>query len=274
MNLLIYRLLALITVSVVIGFLCGRSDDTRRRYAAALAYVGGFVCGYALLEPHSWRPTTYWHWLPWLGGVAALVGPVGLASGVHFVERWALIAVMSLAAAWLLVPTWADLRPSRGALGLAFAGIVFFVTLLLGRLVPRVSGGLLCASVGLSSLCGTALIAAFVSLRFGLLTAAATAAWAGASVAVLRDRTKTSLRGLLPVHAVIFGGLLLAAQVNVALPRLCFVLIAAAPLMLWPFELRPLAKLRGKSAILVRLAAVSVPLTIACGLAYQAMRSG
>ena len=116
-------------------------------------------------------------------------------------------------------------------------------------------------------------MAAFVSVRFGLLGITAAAALGGAFVAAFLNRDEAILRGLLPAHVVVLGGVLLAAQVNVGLPSAALALVLTAPLAHWLFEKGPLARLRGKWGSVVRFGAVCLPLAIAWGLALSAQQA-
>lgn len=275
MNSLLGGALLPATVSIVVAYVTLRvfADETARRYAGALSFGTGFLAAYALLEPHDLRPSMYWHWLPWLALAGAVVGPVSLAAGVRLPERWTITLLLSLVAAWFLVPTRASLQPVRGICIAAYAGGVTMLSVLLDRLASRGSGSFLCGMLGLASLSGGALVAAVVSLRFGLLGVAASAALSGGFVAALLKRDDRIVQGLLPAQTVVTCGIMLAAQVNVGLPPAALVLIPAAPLALWLCEAGPLAKVRGRWGYVIRLGAVILPLAIAWGLSWGALRS-
>jgi hypothetical protein len=262
-----------VAIVVAIGVLRGFPGDASRRYAGALAFVAGFVAGFAVLEPHALRPSTYWHWLPWLAVVAAVVGPIGLAAGVRPPERWALMIALTLTAAWFLVPTWAALQPSRNIYIGVFAGSIFLLWFLLDPLAERVPHAVLYSALALSSLNGGVLVAAFVSVRFGLLGIIAAAALGGACVATIRNRDEVILRALLPAQVVVLGGVMLAAQVNVGLPSAALTLVPIAPLALWLCEKGPLSHMRGKWGYIVRFGAVCLPLAIAWGLSLSAQQA-
>lgn len=261
-----------VSVCMAIGFLRWSSARPSRSYVGSLAFSAGFFAGFAFLETRELRPTTYWHWLPWLAVVAAIVGPIALAARVRAWRRMSLIVVLTLTAAWFLVPTWASLQPTRGIYVATFAGSLFVFWLLLDPLAGRVPRAFLCGTLALSSLNGGVLVAVFVSVRFGLLGIAAAAALAGPFVAAILTREEAIVRGLLPVHAVTLGGILLAAQVNSGMPTAALLLIATAPLPLWLCEQGPFARLRGKWKSAVRLGVVSLPLAAAWGLAVSAQQ--
>ncbi len=258
---------AVVSIAVMWVLLRVLPRDVAQRFAGAVGCAAGFFAGYALLEPRHLRPSTYWQWLPWLGIVAAIAGPIGLASRVPSVGRWTLWLVVSTASAWLLVPTWADLNPSRGVYVTVFAAYVFLLTALLDALARRTSGTMFSLSLCVSASSGAVLLAAFVSVRFGLLTVASAAALSGCWAISFRDSSRELVCGVTLFYSVVIGGLMLTGQVAAVLPSACFVLILAAPLMLWVCEIPPLSRPQGKSAVMIRLVAISLPLATAFLLA-------
>jgi hypothetical protein len=231
--------------------------------AGALRCASGFFTGFTALETGNLRPTTYWHWLPWLGAMASVVGPIGLMPRMPTVGRWVHWIAVAIGAGWLLVPTWSDLAPLREVYVAVFSGGVFLPTILLERLARMTSGNMLSLSLCASAFCGAVLMSAFVSLRFGLLAVAAAAAISGCSVVSFRGNARDLVRGMILVHFVIVSGLMLAGQLVAVLPSACFVLIPAAPLMLWPCELLPQPGVTNKRAIAIRAVAIALPLGLA-----------
>jgi hypothetical protein len=264
---------AIASILVAFAVLGGIRGEAGRRYAGALALAIGFASAYAILEPAAWRPTMYWHWLPWVAFGGAIVGPVMLATGLRLSERCALVVVLAVISAWFLVPTRANLEPSRGTYIAIYTASATVVWALLDLLAPRVSGAALCAALSLTLLSGGALVASLVSLRFGLLGVAASAALSGGFITSFRQQDSAIVRGLLPAQTVLLGGVMLAAQVNVGLPLPSLVLISIAPLAMWTCEAGPLSKLRGRWAYFVRIGAVSLPLAAAWGLSLPLLRS-
>lgn len=258
---------AAVSIAVMWTLLRVLPRDAGQLFAGAVGGAVGFFAGYVLLEPRHLLPTTYWQWLPWMGIVAAIAGPIGFVSRVPSVGRWTLWLVVSIVSAWLLVPKWAALSPSRGVYVALFIACVFLLTALLDTLARRTSGTMLSLSLCISASCGAVLLAAFVSMRFGLLTVAAAAALSGCWVVSFRDSSRNLARGVTLFYSVVIGGLLLTGQVAAVLPSVCFVLVLAAPLMLWVCEFAPLSRPQGKNAVMVRLVAISLPLATAFLLA-------
>ncbi len=196
-----------------------------------------------------------------------IAGPSGMALRVHPVGSWVPWLVVSIMSAWLLVPTWADLNPPRYVYLTLFAAGVFLLTVLLDRLARGISKTVFSLSLCISASCGAVLLAAFLSVRFGLLTVAAAAALSGCWVISFRDSRCDLIRGMTLFYSVVVGGLMLAGQVAAVLPSICFALILAAPLMLWLCEFQPLASAQGQRAVMIRLMAISLPLATAFLLA-------
>lgn len=237
----------------------------------------GFFAGFAWLESPHLRPSTYWHWLPWLG-LMSLLGPFGSTAPLSFsiqrVGRWSLRLGVAVVSAWMLVPTWADLSPTRGWYVAIFAASTWLLSLCLEPLSRQTAGNALLPSLCVSTFAGAGLLAAMVSLRFGLLAGVAGAALTGVWLASLpdtitrrsslaADRGNPTAGGTCLFYAVVFGGLMLAGQLAAVIPSVCFPLLAAAPLALWVGEMPFFARRSSRFAGIVRAAAVLLPIVAA-----------
>ncbi len=254
-------------VSTAVMVLAARFLPARvsRRYAAAVALVIGFFVGYVLLP--SWAelvPKRHWHWLPYLGLGAMIIGPIGLARGVFAVERWLLLLALAIVAAWLLVPTWASLQPPRSVYVPILAGYLLLLSVLLEPLPARVPGRLLLALLSIVALSVAVAIAALVSLNYARVAAIAAAAIVGCCVASFFYFHESMTRGLIPAYAILVGGVAFVATIEPSRPLVGLLLAPAAPLALWSCAWGPLARLRGVKAAVVQSAVVLVPL--ACAL--------
>jgi len=234
------------------------------RYALGAALAAGFAVGYWLLA--DWAPLVpeqHWHWLPYVGA-AAVLAAIGLAEGVSLPERWLGFALLSLVAAWQLVPLWPDLSPPRTATVPLLAGYLLLITGLLTALPDRLVGRTFVALLTTSAAATAVLVGLGVSGKLGQVAAAAAAAAAGCFAAAffLRNR-ETPIRGLIPVYVVLAGGSAFAGTIE-PLPPLPIILIApAAPLVLWLYAAGPLARLKGPAAIAAQCITVALPLLIA-----------
>jgi MFS family permease len=256
-------------VSLVVALLLGRfASGAWRRYVAAIAFAAGFCAGVALIRPwDELLPSRHWQWMFYLSLAAAVVGPISAAAGLHRIERWLLLALTALVAAWLLVPTWESLQPPRLAWVPLLAGYLFLLAAALepmARLLPpRNLLGLLMLSAADSA----ALVAAAVSLTYGLPAAAAAAALLGCSAALLLSADADHVRGVIPAYAAVVGGWAFVGCVDPQVPMPLLLLAPAAPLALWCCAWGPLAKLKGAGAMAVQATAVVAVLAAAAWLA-------
>lgn len=260
MNSLIEAMVIAAAVSIAVSAIvltCMPATESAR-YTGALGFAAGFLSAYAYLEPSHLLPVSQWQRLPWLAIVAAVAGPIGIASGVKRPERWALSAIVALNAAWFLVPTRATLEPARPTYIFAVAAALTLLWNLMDRPAQSQSGVPLMLALAVTCLSGAALVAFVVSTRIGFLGAACAAALAGGGLSAALKRDSTVVRGVLAPASVILVGVLLTAQLN-GLPLSTIALILSAPLALWLFEGGPLSKLQGLQSQLVKMIIVAVP---------------
>lgn len=274
------ELLATAGVSVATLLIARRvlPESAARRHAAALALGVAFFLGFPLLiwgSPGApqlsgpWQSTwRYWHWLPYLGAVAMVLGPLALAEGVYAVERFVLHALLALVAAWLVVPTWSTLEPSRPVWVALLAGYLFLLGALLDPLPERLAGRLFLPLLAGAAACAALLVAASLSLTYGKLSAVAAAALVGSSVAARFDTGATLARGLVPAFGVIVGACAFVGCVYPTPPMLGLLVAPAAPLALWACTFGPLSRLRGARAAAAQVGVVLVPLIAAVLLAW------
>ena len=253
------------TVSIATVFLLRRVSprNVSGRYAAAVGFALAFFVGYVLLpSPAALVPARHWHWLPYLGIGAAIIGPVGLATGVSKPESWLLHFLLAIVAAWLLVPTWSSLQPPRSVYIPILIGYFFLLTAFLTPLPARLPGRLFPTLLFVVSACVATLIAAFVSVSYGRIAGVAAAATFGSLVTsgLHNDDENT---GLLPAYVVVVGGAAFVGCVEPQPPLIGILCLPATPLALWVFMLRPLNRLEGVAASAARTTTVLVPLAIA-----------
>ena len=217
----------------------------RERYAASMAASIGLLVGYGLLPAWApWQPTTYWHWIPYVGVLAGLVGPLTLAKGIPWGERFLCRALLASLAAWYLVPTWAKLEPVRMWHVAGLAGFMLALMHCLEPLTSRVAPTRLVAALGASVLALALLTALGLSLMFGQVTGIVAAGLLGVAAAMClvsnsADERVLTIRGLLPWYAILAGGMAYVGYINPT-PRLGgLVIVPAAPLALWVLTLSP-----------------------------------
>lgn len=231
------------------------------RFPLALGMGVAFLIGYVLQPAFAGLvPTRHWHWLPYLGLGAAILGPLGATAGLLTPQRWLLYPLLALAAAWLLVPTWPALQPVRGLYVCLLASYFVLLMTLLERLPERLQGSLFPGLLSLAAAATTVLIAASTSLKIGQVAGIALFALLGCWIASLWGPAKAGIRGLIPSYAILVGGLAFVGSLEPDPPHFLLCLAPAAPLTLWAFTARPLSKLSGTTAVVSSIAAVLLPL--------------
>jgi hypothetical protein len=220
--------------------------------ALPLGLAIGFFAGYWLL-PDDWAPlwpNRHWQWLPYLALAAAIAAVLPEKAG-HLV-RWPAFAAVAIGAAWLLVPTWDDLYPPRIPWIALVAAYLSLLTMALDalpdRLLGRVFGGSLLATFAVLTVL---LLAIGASAKIAQLSAIASAALAGgfAAMFLLKLSTPRAARGLVPVFAVLAGGLAYVGTIEPEVPQPLLLLVPAAPLAWWLLALwKPRAAAASKPA--------------------------
>jgi len=252
------------------------------RYGLAAGAATAFVVGYLLLP--NWAaivPARHWQWLLYLAPAAAAIGAASLAGGALAWERWLLYGLLAVVAAWQLVPTWSTLQPPRSAIIPLLAAYLFSLMALLAALPERLLGRLFVGLLTASAITLGLLIAIGVSLKFGRVGAVAAAALAGGwahvcfrSARSLSDAgsLSTTARGLIPLFAVLTGGLAFVGAIEPQ-PKLYGLFLApAAPLALWLFAAGPLSRIADVKAIALQSAAVLT--VLATALVWVVVGSG
>ncbi|MEX0717217.1 MAG: hypothetical protein WD066_11545 [Planctomycetaceae bacterium] len=238
-----YGVLAPALVAAVASCLARRvlPAATAARHAGAFAFSAGVCAGYALLpEWAPWIPERHWHWLPYLAIGAAVVGPIALAEGVGWFERWMLLVPLAIVASWLLVPRWPNLDPPRTTLVPAVAGYFFLLAVLLDGLPDRVPGRMLPGALFVSAAVVATVILDQASVSLARAAGLSACALGGIAAAFGRRATAMELRGLVPAFATIVGGMAFAGCIEPTEPLFALLLIPAAPLALWFLAWGPL----------------------------------
>jgi hypothetical protein len=236
----------------------GLPAEAAARYSSAAALAAAFFVGYALLPDWaSLRPERHWHWLPYLCLAAMVAGPVAIAPGVMIWERWLLFVLISIAAAWLLVPSWSGLQPPRPAWIAILAGGMWSLAAALDALPERLRGPWFLLYLMLTAMAVAIGLAAGISLKYGQIAGIAAAALGGL---LLARQPPLATRGLILCFMVLVGSIAFVGCIEPQQPRFALILMPLAPLALWLFAFGPLAKLPGKTAGVTQTFAVLVPL--------------
>jgi hypothetical protein len=257
---------AAIAASLIAALRWALPREFASRYPAPIAFGIASVAGLALSESLKIVPDRHWHWLAYLAVIASLVGGIAAAKSLRAFERVALWLLVALVAAWLIVPDWPGLVPSRVVwIAVLVAGFISS-TALLEPLSIRVPTPTWLMSLVITASFTAALIAGFVSLTYGNVAVVPAAALAGCLIGGCFVRG-APVQGLALPFAIVIGGW---AFVGTVYPQQPFYFLLGAPLApaaLWCGVSGPIARMRGVPAALARLAAVALVLAIAMAVA-------
>ncbi len=245
-------------------------SDLHARHGLTWGAGVGLLVGYGLLPAWApWQPTTYWHWLPYLGLAAAWFGSLIGARGVHVAERWLVVILLGGLSAWFLVPTWAQLQPTRIWHVTILAAYLVALVTCLTPISRQLTADRWLAYLGTSAFFLAVTTAIAVSLRFGQVTTILAASLFGLAAIVRLDpslKQKIFPQTLLPWYAVLVGGMAYVAYVNPS-PRLPgFILMPLAPMALYLCHKGPLASKipgTGWARFMAESGLVLIPLIVA-----------
>jgi len=138
-------------------------------------------------------------------------------------------------------------------------------------LASRVPSRLFLAQLALCALALAAVVAAFVSLRYGTIAGVAAASVFGCWLASLIHEVESSTaQSLIPVFVILLGGMAFVGYIEPEPPLTALLLIPAAPLALWICQIGRLARLQGTPAVVAQTLVVLAGLT--CAVALVAIR--
>ena len=217
------------------------------RGIGALAYAAGQVLGTAWLlsESGDWLPARNLQWVPWVGVVAATIGPSIVAPGLATVERWLLAAFAAAAGAFVLVPMWPDLLPPRAMSITLFAVVTTVIVRLLDGLVHHSSPRMIAWMMAGGSILAALLIAAALSLSVGEAALTTAAALTGTAAAMSFRSDEPMVRGLGLPYTLAVGGWCYVSAIEPpppAPPLVGLLFLPAAPLVLWFTAIGPVSR--------------------------------
>ncbi|EAQ80833.1 hypothetical protein [Blastopirellula marina] len=245
------------------------SAEARERWPAALAIVAGFATSYALLQLGPWQPTSHWHWTPYALFLTALIGPVAAANGITLVERILLYFAAVWIAAWFIVPTYADLEPSRTMHLIIWPLWMLVIAAPLDALSRRMNGPLLPTIVTISLAAGMLVVLLSGNAKLMQILGMGFAAMVGVTLGSLLSQEKPALLGAALPVTLLSGGYLLDARVQSfsGVPLICYLLPTLAPALLWIALWKPLAERPGFSGLLLRALLPIIVCSVAVALA-------
>jgi len=245
---------------LLLGWLLGL--NAARRYVPGAAFAIAVFTGFALLPgTTSFAPSQFWEWAPYLGLLAALVAGVTGTDGLHRFERWVSTLIVCALAAWLVVPSWEDLVPSRQSQGIALTLGMFSLAILLEPLAKRIRSDAFALWLLLPAATVSICVMAHVSETLGILAALPAGALAGCFVAALTSKASSDASSLALPYAAVIGTYAYAGYVYPTPPPWPLLLAPAAPLALWLTLIGPLARYTGTRAGL-QAVCVALPLAV------------
>lgn len=219
---------------------------------STLSLIAGFAAGYWLLDLGPVRPEYDWHWTPY--AVVLVLIPASLPGTTRglLVLKCVLLAITIGLSAWLLVPTFESLNPSRTVHILVWSIDTFLLStgmLLIARAEPfpdspsahvteepsrtLATGSLLRLSLMIATLAAAAgLLVLSGNLSFGQIAAAGMAALIGFAVAGWFSSRRLPLEGVSLVYSVLISAMMLTGKVNSSsgIPTACYLLLPLTPL--------------------------------------------
>ncbi|MHC5109498.1 MAG: hypothetical protein ACYTHJ_06430 [Planctomycetota bacterium] len=209
-------------------------ENAARIIAAPIAVLGGFLLGYAFVAAAPWQPSDHWHWLPYLAAGAAVVASMVALPAMPAPVRVMLGLALSAAIAWLLVPDWEDLEPSRAVYLWGFATYSAAIMVFLFPAAKRSEPGRFLVAMILTSVAASAMMALSGNLRFAQICGAAVGAMIGCALAVRLAKQKPAHAGLVILFVGIVASLILVSQLHSfsEIPLFAYALIPPAPLLL------------------------------------------
>jgi hypothetical protein len=188
----------------------------------------------SLVPSFAW---THEHWplylAPAVGVAAAAIGVLKPGQG----WRMAAYAAIAIVAAWVLVPTWPNLWPSRAMCVPLLAAYFTALAALLERLADRVSPILLVWMLAATAGGVALLVSARSSLSYGQMAGIGAAAFAAVAVMWSLHWWSAIPVGLGLAFSVIIGGWAFIAAIYPNPPLFGYLLVTAAPLACWPWLL-------------------------------------
>jgi hypothetical protein len=213
-----------------------RPININEQLAHPAAVAIGFFVGYLAL-PRSWAafvPKQEHHWLPYLG-IAAAATAIACHPSRNPWLRWPVLIALTTLAAWVLIPPWPVFGVNR-PLSVGIGTIYFMLIASALELLPsRLLGAAFLALLTLAAAIAAVAIGAQVSLRFAQLAAITAGALAGCWVAQFLGArsSETSIRGLIPVFAVLVGGVSFIACVEPDPHATLLLALPFTPLFAW-----------------------------------------
>ena len=242
-----------------------------RSIAVNWAVAVAFFLGIRLLALTPWKPSTHWHWLPYIGLACAILSPLTVHRNI--VARIAGAGIMAVLSACLLVPDWNDLPQSRLVMISSFAVALVVVQAGVSSLTMRVERRGLAIVLAGSALGAAVILTLAGSLRFGQIGGCIAAAFFGLMVALFIDRKCDKMPDLSILFTMLCCGAMLVGKLNLSsdVPLISFLIPPLAPTSIWLGRTRPLAKFTASSRILTDIMLPTIIVLTGIGIAANAV---
>ena len=251
------------------------SDPKAGLWGAPVALTTAYVAGHVgVLGAPAWPPAEATHWVFYLTIAAGALGlSESLSSRRSRWRLWLPRAVLAVGAVpALLKPyvdyTWTPEQSVVWILGIALLSIGFWVEL--AWALPELPGTtgwwvLIVLGSGLS-----VTLVLWASLTLGLLAGVLAASCGGALFVSLWARGRPMASVTVPVLGVVLGLLILSGYLFAELPAGSALLLAAAPGAARALPATWLARASSSTRLVLRVAAVAVPVAVVVAHAYLA----
>lgn len=262
-----YALLVPAIVSIVATFICRRvlPATVANRYSLAVGLAAGFLAGYSLLPDWGvWVPTRYTHWLPYMALAAMIAGPVTHARGVWIVERVLVNVSLAVGFAFLLVPNWDNLEPSRRVHIGCLSAYLFVLATFLPPLADRSSPKILFGALVMAAAALAAMILATVSVRYSQLNLLLLSGLLGCCVSAIWFHEASALRCLVVVFAYLSGALAFVGYIEPRPPLAGLLVLPAALFGLWLIQPKSFPE-KSRVVPVLQLGVVLVGLSVGIG---------
>ncbi len=245
------------------------------RAGTSFALLLGFLAAYIYFVTLQWAaffPTQLWQWILWLVVLAAVLGPIGLARGVTFIESGFLRLLVAFAAAYLLDPRWIEPDSLRLQYRCAVGIGIFVISHGIEFLADRGENRSLVFLLTVNLIAAAVVVMLSGNGKLAQVTTAMAAATGGTFFAMLPARSPISFRGAVTCYSVCLVSTLFLefAGSYADIPTASYALIAVAPLALCLCELPKLRTIGPKRRFLLKSVVIGTPLAIGLALAVIA----
>lgn len=235
----------------------------RPAWAFAIAYfIATVAASWILIGNQVFQPDRYWHWLPAFT-VLALIG--GAMCGWRACKGWgksAWLSGLSVAFAWLLVPTWTSIEDQRILLIGSLAAIYFVATLVTLWLSEQHPTSNLGYAIIAAFFVGAAIIGIDVSLTYARLLLIGGSALVGCILSLGRGKDGSADHYVVALPAIfgwLVGGLFIGG-VDPSPMRLELLGIALGPLFFGVATILISTKMRATNRVVLAWLAFALPI--------------